>query len=425
MEKIVIRGDKLNLEDIARVAKGLCFVELEESLDLTVADVEDVIEDSDSESAKRILRKDFIKDRNFKGIKLTKADLSRLQKNLLRTYASDFEGEMLSAEQGRAAMLMVLNRAISSANFSRKTVRAIVALLNLGVAPIVSIDFACNFETQSLAAAQMFLPLIGEGRVFFEEKIVKTEFFINRSSFEAVDLANSESEILLGDCYLLRGVLALEILAAKNVLEHLEDILLMKLEVLRLVPSEKFATILADSGIPSRLRLDGDSSFVDQALRSKEAMDEALQFLEKNLWSENLDLSLFDSAALNYAEQMLQRVNALLTVGTLDLPAGLNKNEAGVGLMPLLDLARHNFKQIPQSDFSKTVRLLEKLLAIELICLSQAVDLMRPLKSAGRVERMHSRVRHYISPHKNDRNLSSDLQRLQGLLATGKLFDKE
>ncbi len=404
MEKITLDGSALNLEDIAEIAKGYRVLELQKSVDFFSGEDEKEL-----------------KEGAYVGLNLTKADSRRLQKNVLRSYASFFDGDYISEQQGRASMLLRVNSMLSVGGLSFSTSEAVLRFLNLGAAPVVTLKSV----GKKSALAQMFLPLIGEGRVYFEGKIVETEYFLNRSDFKSVELMPGEAEMLVEVGDVERGILALDVLRLDNLLNHLESLLAMNLEVLRLIPPGSIADLLVRSGITSRLRKKGDVGFVQDGIAAGESLRNSMKYLRDNFWEDDFEVCMLKSAICRFADASAKRIERLLTVDSLDLPAGLIRDEASVGVKSFLDIAESLLREISCMDVWRKVDLLEKIIAMEFICLSQAMDLIRPLRSVESIERMHSGIRHYIRTLKEDRDLSADLERMQGLVATGKLLDRE
>jgi histidine ammonia-lyase len=63
--------------------------------------------------------------------------------------------------------------------------------------------------------------------------------------------------------------------------------------------------------------------------------------------------------------------------------------------------------------------LARRVVAIELICAAQALDLRRPLRSGPALEELHARVRRLVAPLEDDRPPSPDIERVAAALAEG------
>ncbi len=68
----------------------------------------------------------------------------------------------------------------------------------------------------------------------------------------------------------------------------------------------------------------------------------------------------------------------------------------------------------------EAVRLLETVLALELLAAAQAIDLLRPLRSSDGVERAHALIRERVEPLGTDREPGPDIRSLEELVRTGR-----
>jgi len=65
-----------------------------------------------------------------------------------------------------------------------------------------------------------------------------------------------------------------------------------------------------------------------------------------------------------------------------------------------------------------------RVVAIELLCAAQALDLHRPLKSSPKLEAVHKRIRAKIPFLDIDRSLADDVEKMNRLVASGKLIKR-
>jgi histidine ammonia-lyase len=65
----------------------------------------------------------------------------------------------------------------------------------------------------------------------------------------------------------------------------------------------------------------------------------------------------------------------------------------------------------------------ETVLAIELLCGAQGIDLRRPLRSSDGIEAAHGVVRRHIAPMFDDRVLYPDLEAALDLVRSGAVVD--
>ncbi|KAF0980036.1 hypothetical protein FDP41_001189 [Naegleria fowleri] len=68
------------------------------------------------------------------------------------------------------------------------------------------------------------------------------------------------------------------------------------------------------------------------------------------------------------------------------------------------------------------VKNVEYVLAIELMCACQGIDLLRPLKTTPILEKVYELVRSEVPPYEKDRFLSPDIEKICHLIRTGKVW---
>lgn len=71
----------------------------------------------------------------------------------------------------------------------------------------------------------------------------------------------------------------------------------------------------------------------------------------------------------------------------------------------------------------KVVHNLERVLAIELLCAAQALDFLRPLRSSGPLERVHTAIRAVVSFNEADRVLYDDVEQIRQRIADGTITE--
>jgi histidine ammonia-lyase len=64
----------------------------------------------------------------------------------------------------------------------------------------------------------------------------------------------------------------------------------------------------------------------------------------------------------------------------------------------------------------------QRVLAIELLCAAQAIDLLRPLRSSQALERVVQRVRDVVPFAEHDRVLYHDMEAVETIVASGEIL---
>ena len=65
----------------------------------------------------------------------------------------------------------------------------------------------------------------------------------------------------------------------------------------------------------------------------------------------------------------------------------------------------------------EVVHNVRQILAIELLCAAQGIDLLRPLRSSAALERLHADFRRLVPKLEEDRELSADLNEAERYMA--------
>ena len=73
--------------------------------------------------------------------------------------------------------------------------------------------------------------------------------------------------------------------------------------------------------------------------------------------------------------------------------------------------------------FLRVLENLEKILAIELICSSQALDYHKPLNSGKKIDKCHDYIRSKINHCKNDRIFTPDIDKAIEIIKSKKLIE--
>jgi histidine ammonia-lyase len=69
----------------------------------------------------------------------------------------------------------------------------------------------------------------------------------------------------------------------------------------------------------------------------------------------------------------------------------------------------------------RALALATHVLAIEILCACQAIDLLAPLTTSPRLQRIHRAVRGVVAPLAGDRPPSPDIERISELITSGSL----
>ena len=70
----------------------------------------------------------------------------------------------------------------------------------------------------------------------------------------------------------------------------------------------------------------------------------------------------------------------------------------------------------------RAMDLVERVVAIELLCAAQGIEAQRPLRSGAGIEQAHATVREKVAPLVSDRPPSPDIEAIAGLIEDGRFM---
>lgn len=129
---------------------------------------------------------------------------------------------------------------------------------------------------------------------------------------------------------------------------------------------------------------------------------------------------LMTETGINSGFMMLQYTSAALASEnkTLCFPASADSIPTSLGQEDHVSMGAFGARKALQVAENTT-----KILAIELLCAAQAIDLRRPLKSSETLENVHREIRKHISFATEDRIFSADIEKATALVESGKLLE--
>ena len=215
--RILIDGETLQLEEIAKVARSEAFVELSPSA------VERV------ERARSLVDRVAAGDEpaygintgfgNLAEIRVEKKDLRQLQRNLLRSHAAGV-GPPLSIPEARALLLLranVLAKGLSGIRLP--TLALAIDMLNRDVVPVVPERGSVGASGDLAPLAHLALSLIGEGEAYFRGARLPAREALARADLRPITLEAKEGLALVNGTQAMSAVGVLSLLRAEALAE--------------------------------------------------------------------------------------------------------------------------------------------------------------------------------------------------------------
>jgi len=230
MEKVVIDGSSLTIEQVVAVARDFVLVELSPSCIEKILASRKVVDDLvEKGSAVYGLTTGF---GSFKDVAINKDQTAELQKNLIMSHAVGV-GEPFSEEVVRAAILIRVNSVIRGYSGVRvDTVNTLLEMLNKKIYPYVPQQGSVGSSGDLAPLSHMLLVLIGLGEVFVDGKLIPGREAMEKKEIVPVVLSSKEGLALNNGTAFMTAVGALAVYDSLNLLKTADISLSLTLEAL-------------------------------------------------------------------------------------------------------------------------------------------------------------------------------------------------
>lgn len=221
MEKVVLTGNNLDLEQLVAVSRNHVQVEID---DKAIADVnksrEFVEEIVEEEKVVYGINTGF---GSLARVSISKEDSAQLQENIIRTHAAGF-GNPLPEDEVRATMLIRINSLLKGVSGIRlSTIELLLDMLNKNVVPYIPEKGSLGASGDLAPLAHMVLPMLGLGKAYYEGELLQGAEAMKKAGLEPIVLAQKEGLALTNGTTVLTATGALALYDAMN-LSKLADI---------------------------------------------------------------------------------------------------------------------------------------------------------------------------------------------------------
>ncbi len=206
---IEINGGGLTLEQVARIARLFEPVRISPSA-MAAIERSRAIVDEKSRSGAVVygVTTGFGK---FAEKRIADGDTEQLQHNLIVSHACG-TGDPLPTDAVRAAMLLRLNALSSGYSGIRlSTMETLLAMLNLGVHPVIPEKGSLGASGDLVPLAHMVLPMIGEGKAEYKGETLSGAEAMRRAGLEPIRLAAKEGLALINGTQIMTAIGALAV----------------------------------------------------------------------------------------------------------------------------------------------------------------------------------------------------------------------
>nr|WP_300089850.1 histidine ammonia-lyase [Sedimentibacter sp.] len=217
MEKVIITGNTLTLEEIAEVCRNYCSVELSKSaVDRILASrkiVDDFVDNGDVVYG---ITTGFGK---FSDVSISKDESRLLQKNLIITHAVG-AGKPFDTEIVRGIILLRINNLAKGYSGARlETILTMIEMLNKKVHPVVPQKGSLGSSGDLAPLSHMVLPMIGLGIAEYEGVVMTGEEAMKKAGIPVIELTSKEGLALINGTQVMTAVGSLTVYDALNLVK--------------------------------------------------------------------------------------------------------------------------------------------------------------------------------------------------------------
>lgn len=217
MEKVILTGNTLTLDELVAVCRNYAQVELEAEATQRVIASRKIIDDFvDREAVVYGVTTGFGK---FSDVAISKDDCVLLQKNLIMTHAVGV-GEPFSTEVVRGIMLLRLNNLAKGYSGARlETVKTLINMLNKRLHPVVPQKGSLGASGDLAPLSHVVLPMIGMGFAEYKGEIFTGAQAMEKAGIPTIDLYAKEGIALINGTQVMTSAGALALYDALSLLK--------------------------------------------------------------------------------------------------------------------------------------------------------------------------------------------------------------
>lgn len=217
MNKVIVTGNTLTLEEVVSVCRRYEQVELSESAKEKVLKSRKIVDNFvDNEDVVYGITTGFGK---FSDVIISKEESKLLQKNLIITHAVG-AGKPFATEIVRGIILLRINNLAKGYSGAKlETIETMINMLNKKVHPIVPEKGSLGASGDLAPLSHMVLPMIGLGEAEYDGEIMSGKEAMEKAGIPVIELTSKEGLALINGTQVMTSVGALAIYDAINLVK--------------------------------------------------------------------------------------------------------------------------------------------------------------------------------------------------------------
>ena len=231
MERLLIDGNHLTIEDVVRTAREQIQVAMTVEAAQRVQESRNVVDDFVEEE--RVVYGITTGFGKFSDVLISKEEAVQLQRNLIISHACGV-GEPLPEEIVRGVMLLRANALSKGYSGVRlETIQVLLDMLNKKVHPVIPEKGSLGASGDLAPLAHMVLVMMGEGEAFYEGRRIPGGEAMEKAGIAPVVLTSKEGLGLINGTQVMTAVGALCVADAMTLIKTLDIAGALTLEALR------------------------------------------------------------------------------------------------------------------------------------------------------------------------------------------------
>ena len=211
----IISQKELKIEDIKKI------IDLDYKIKLSSSVEKNIIKSHD------YLNKKILENKPIYGVntgfgslcnkKIDNKNLGSLQENLIRSHAAG-TGDIISHSISKIMLLLkIKSLSFGFSGISLQCVKRLIYLFNNNIIPIVYSQGSLGASGDLAPLAHLSLPLIGEGKVFYQNKVYNTSHIYKKKGIKKILLGAKEGLALLNGTQFMGAIGVYSLIKAENI----------------------------------------------------------------------------------------------------------------------------------------------------------------------------------------------------------------
>lgn len=231
MNKVIINGNDLTLQDVINVARNNYEVEISPEAEVRINKSREIVDKIVAED--KVIYGITTGFGKFSDVSISGEDCKTLQRNLIISHSCGF-GNRLDSDIVRAIILLranALSKGYSGIRLS--TVKTLIAMLNKRVHPSIPEKGSLGASGDLAPLSHMVLPMIGEGEAEYKGEILSGKAAMEAAGIPTIELIAKEGLALINGTQVMTAIGALALWDGINLVKSADIAAALTVEALR------------------------------------------------------------------------------------------------------------------------------------------------------------------------------------------------